>query len=185
VLKWLCGGPGGAYIYATPEMSARYAPALTGRQAHARPCAFDDAMDYAPGAARWLSGTPAIPALYAAVAGPRLLRAAGIEQVRAKSTRQTARLIELADERGYRVHAPRDPARRGGTVAFDVPHGREVAQCLLARDIVIDYRPGAGIRVAPHFYTADDELDAAVAAIDEVLATGAWREYADRQTIVT
>jgi kynureninase len=172
VLKWLCGGPGGCFLYASPAMSERYAPALTGWQAHARPFAFDDAMDYAPGAARWLSGTPAIPALYAATEGPRILQEAGIEAVRAKSTRQTARLMELADARGYRVHAPRDPARRGGTVAFDVPHGREVAQCLLARDIVIDYRPGAGIRVAPHFYTSDEELDAAVGAIDEVLATG-------------
>jgi kynureninase len=185
VLKWLCGGPGGCFLYASPAMSERYAPALTGWQAHARPFAFDDAMDYAPGAARWLSGTPAIPALYAATEGPRILQEAGIEAVRAKSTRQTARLMELADARGYRVHAPRDPARRGGTVAFDVPHGREVAQCLLARDIVIDYRPGAGIRVAPHFYTSDEELDAAVGAIDEVLATGAWREYADRQSVVT
>ncbi|CAA9309894.1 MAG: Cysteine desulfurase [uncultured Gemmatimonadaceae bacterium] len=185
VLKWLCGGPGGCFLYASPAASERHAPALTGWQAHARPFAFDDAMDYAPGAARWLSGTPAIPALYAATEGPRILRAAGIDAVRAKSTRQTARLIALADERGYRVHAPRDPDRRGGTVAFDVPHGREVAQALLARDIVIDYRPGAGIRVAPHFYTSDDELDAAVAAIDEVLATGAWRAHADRQTVVT
>ena len=185
VLKWLCGGPGGCFLYASPEASERHAPALTGWQAHARPFAFDDAMDYAPGAARWLSGTPAIPALYAATEGPRILRADGIAAVRAKSVRQTARLIELADARGYRVHAPRDPARRGGTVAFDVPHGREVAQALLARDIVIDYRPGAGIRVAPHFYTSDDEVDAAVAAIDEVLATGAWREYAARATVVT
>ena len=185
VLKWLCGGPGGCFLYASPAASERHAPALTGWQAHARPFAFDDAMDYAPGAARWLSGTPAIPALYAATEGPRILRAAGIGAIRAKSLRQTARLIELADARGYRVHAPRDPARRGGTVAFDVPHAREVAQALLARDIVIDYRPGAGIRVAPHFYTADAELDAAVEAIDEVLATGAWREHADRQSVVT
>jgi kynureninase len=185
VLKWLCGGPGGCFLYASPAMSERYAPALTGWQAHARPFAFDDAMEYAPGAARWLSGTPAIPALYAATEGPRILQEAGIEAVRAKSTRQTGLLMELADARGYRVHAPRDPARRGGTVAFDVPHGREVAQCLLARDIVIDYRPGAGIRVAPHFYTSDEELDAAVGAIDEVLATGAWREFADRQSVVT
>lgn len=185
VLKWLCGGPGGSFLYASPEMSERYAPALTGWQAHAHPFAFDDAMEPAAGAARWLSGTPAIPALYAAVEGPRILRAAGIEAVRAKSTRQTGRLIALADARGYRVNAPRDAARRGGTVAFDVPHAREVAQWLLARDIVVDYRPGAGIRVAPHFYTSDAELDTAVAAIDEVLATGAWREYADRQSVVT
>ncbi len=127
-------------------------------------------MEYADAAWRWLGGTPVIPALFAATEGPRILREAGIDAVRAKSMRQTSRLIELADARGYPVTAPRDPARRGGTVAFDVPHAREVAQALLARDVIVDYRPGAGIRVAPHFYTSDDELEAAVALIDDILA---------------
>ena len=193
VLKWLCGGPGGCFLYVSPDVgeragggrAVRVAPALTGWQAHARPFAFDEGMEYAEGAWRWLSGTPAIPALYAATEGPRLVRDAGMDQVRAKSVRQTARLVDLADARGYRVSAPRDPARRGGTVAFDVPHGYEVAQYLLARDILIDYRPGAGIRVAPHFYTSDDELDAVVAEIDACLETGAWRQYAGRRAVVT
>jgi kynureninase len=142
-------------------------------------------MEPADGAWRWLGGTPSIPALHAAIEGPRILRAAGIDAVRAKSVRQTTRLIELADARGYPVMAPRDPARRGGTVALDVPHAYEVAQTLLARDIVIDYRPGAGIRIAPHFYTTDAELDAAVGAIDEILASGAWQDHAGRSTVVT
>ena len=185
VLKWLCGGPGGCFLYASPAMSARYAPALTGWQAHAHPFAFDDAMEYAGGAARWLSGTPVIPALYAAIEGPRIVRQAGMDAVRAKSVRQTSRLIALAESRGYRVSAPRDAARRGGTVAFDVPHGYEVAQYLLSRDVVIDYRPGAGIRVAPHFYTTDDELDAAVAAIDDAIERGLWRKYEGRRAVVT
>jgi kynureninase len=183
VLKWLCGGPGGSFLWTRPGLDLR--PAVTGWQAHARPFAFEPAMEHAEGAWRWLGGTPAVPALYAAIEGPRLVRAAGLEAIRAKSTRQTARLIELADARGYPVHAPRDPARRGGTVAFDVPHAYEVAQSLLSRDIVVDYRPGAGIRVAPHFYTSDDELEAAVAAIDEILTTGAWRSFAGRRSVVT
>ena len=108
-----------------------------------------------------------------------------MDAVRAKSLRQTSRLIELADARGFDVTVPRDPARRGGTVAFDVPHAYEVAQSLLARDIVVDYRPGAGIRVAPHFYTTDEELEAAVAAIDDILTTGAWRSFAGRRSVVT
>ena len=105
--------------------------------------------------------------------------------IRAKSRRQTARLIELADVRGFAVHAPRDPDRRGGTIAFDVPNGAAVAQALLSRDIVIDYRPGAGIRVAPHFYTTDEELDAVVTALDEILATGAWEAFAASRPVVT
>lgn len=189
VLKWLCGGPGGSFLYAAPDLDARAGapvrPALTGWQAHARPFAFDTTMDYAPGAWAWLGGTPVVPALYANAAGPRLLAEAGMDAVRAKSVRQTTRLIALADARGYPVRAPRDPERRGGTVAFDVPHAFEVAQELLARDVVIDYRPGAGIRVAPHFYTSDDELEAAVGHIDEILATGAWRRHEGRAAVVT
>jgi kynureninase len=159
-------------------------PALTGWQAHARPFEFEPEMEYAPDAFRWLTGTPVIPALYAATEGPRLVRRAGIERIRAKSTRQTTKLIELADARGYRVSAPRDPELRGGTVAFDVPHGQEVAEALLANEVLVDYRPNAGIRVAPHFYTTDAELERAVAMIDDILATGSWRAYArEPQTI--
>src|SRR6185436_17011347 len=104
--------------------------------------AFSTTMEYAPDIWRWLGGTPEIPALYAAVEGPRLLRRAGIDAIREKNARQTARLIALADERGYEVKAPRDPRQRGGTVAVNVEHADEVAQYLLARDVLIDYRPG-------------------------------------------
>ena len=185
VLKWLCGGPGGCFLWASPEMSESHAPALTGWLAHSRPFAFEPEMDYTAGAARWLGGTPSIPALYAATEGPRIVRRAGIEAIRAKSTRQTERLIALADTRGYRVTAPRIASQRGGTVAFDVPHGAAVAQELLARDVVIDYRPGAGIRVAPHFYTSDAELERLVHEVDEILASGAWQRHESARPVVT
>ncbi|MEP6618498.1 MAG: aminotransferase class V-fold PLP-dependent enzyme [bacterium] len=185
VLKWLCGGPGGSFLWVRPEVSARVAPALTGWQAHAHPFAFDPEMTYAGDAWRWLTGTPSIPALFAATAGPRILREAGMDGIREKSVRQTSRLIELADARGFAVTAPRNPARRGGTVAFDVPHAREVAQALLAADVIVDYRPGAGIRVAPHFYTSDDEVELVVAAIDDILAKESWKRYTDQRLVVT
>lgn len=179
VLKWLCGGPGAAFLYVAPGVSAALTPALTGWQAHARPFAFEETMEHGEGAWRWLTGTPAIPALYAAAAGPELVQAAGIDAIRAKSLRQTQWLIDAAAARGWSVHAVRDPARRGGTVAFDVPHAYEVARDLLSRDLIVDYRVGAGIRVAPHFYTTDDELAACVAAVEESLASGRWRRFAD------
>lgn len=185
VLKWLCGGPGGCFLYVAPGVRDRLVPALTGWQAHGRPFAFEAAMDPAPGIWRWLGGTPVIPALYAATEGPALVLRAGVDAIRAKSARQTARLVELADARGFPVRAPREAARRGGTVAIDVPHAYEVAQCLLERDILVDFRPGAGIRIAPHFYTRDDEVEAAVAAIDDILATGAWTRHAGRPSVVT
>ena len=185
VLKWLCGGPGGAFLYVAPHLRDALAPALTGWQAHARPFAFEPEMDYGHGVFRWLNGTPVIPALYAATEGPRLVRRAGIDAVRAKSMRQTARLVALADAHGWRTTAPRDPARRGGTVALAVPQAYEIAQALLARDILVDYRPDAGIRVAPHFYTADDEIESVVAAIDEIARTGEWRTFEGRERRVT
>ncbi len=185
VLKWLCGGPGGAFLYVAPRIRETLAPALTGWQAHRRPFSFETGMDYASGIERWLNGTPSIPALYAAIEGPRIVREAGIDRIRAKSVRQTARLVALADARGYPVNAPLEADRRGGTVAFDVPHGHEVAQCLLARDILVDYRPGAGIRIAPHFYSTDEELETAVSAIEESVESGAWRRFAGREAVVT
>jgi kynureninase len=185
VLKWLCGGPGGCFLYVAPAVRETLAPALTGWQAHARPFAFEPEMEHSSGIARWLGGTPAIPALYAAAEGPKIVRRAGVDAIRAKSTRQTEHLIALADERGYTVRAPRDAARRGGTVAFDVPHAYEVSRYLIERDILVDYRPGAGIRVAPHFYTSDAELELAVSTIDEALSSGEWRRYAGHASVVT
>ncbi len=185
VLKWLCGGPGGCFLYVSPRIRDTLAPALTGWQAHARPFAFEPQMEFAPGPFRWLNGTPVIPALYACAEGAKIIRKAGIDAVREKSVRQTSRLIELAEARGYRVFAPRDSNQRGGTVAIDVPHGYEIAQVLLAREILIDYRVGAGIRAAPHFFTRDDEIDTLIAAIDEAIETAAWREYAGTAAVVT
>lgn len=185
VLKWLCGGPGGAFLYASPETTRHLSPAFTGWQAHARPFAFEADMHYAESAWRWLNGTPPIPALFAAIEGPRILRRAGIERVREKSVRQTSKLMQLADERGYRVTAPRDSTRRGGTIAFDVPHAYGVAQALLANDVIVDYRPNAGIRVAPHFYTADDELQRVVDMIDDILKEEAWKQFEAKRSVVT
>ena len=185
VLKWLCGGPGGCFLYVSPSIRDTLAPAITGWQAHARPFAFEEQMEYASGSFRWLNGTPVIPALYACAEGAKIIRAAGIEAIREKSVRQTARLIELAEARGYRVFAPKDPARRGGTVTVDVPHGYEVTQVLLSRDILVDYRVGAGIRAAPFFFNRDDEIEMLVEAIDEALETSSWERFRGRTSVVT
>jgi kynureninase len=178
VLKWLCGGPGGCFLYVAPGAAAALEPSLTGWQAHDHPFAFESEMAYTGGIYRWLNGTPPIPALFAAIEGPRIVKRAGVDAIRAKSLRQTARLVELADARGYPVNVPRDPVRRGGTVAFDVPHAFEVSEYLLSHNVLVDFRPNAGIRVAPHFYTSDEELEAAVAMMDEALTSGRWRDFA-------
>ena len=185
VLKWLCGGPGACFLYVSPSVRDKLKPALTGWQAHARPFAFEETMEFTSGAFRWLNGTPVIPALYAAAEGPKIIRRAGVGAIREKSVRLTSHLIDLADARGYTVNAPRDPARRGGTVAIDVPHGYEITQHLLSRNILVDYRVGAGIRIAPHFFTREDELDEAVSEIDKALENGSWQRFSEKIAVVT
>ncbi len=184
-LKWLCGGPGNAFVWVDPDLRGQLEPKITGWMAHQQPFAFSPTLSRRDDAWRLFHGTPNVSGLYAARPGLEIINEVGIEAIRAKSLRQTTRLLELADQAGYRCTTPRDPARRAGTVAIDIDNGFEVSQCLKARDILCDYRPGAGIRLSPHFYNQDDELDAAIAAIREIRATGDWRAFASGNLMVT
>ncbi len=178
VLKWLCGGPGVGYLYVRPDLQKQLKPTLTGWLAHKRPFEFEvGPIDRREDAFRYLNGTPHIPALYACQPGLEILGEIGIERIREKSMRQTKRLIEGALARGWRVNTPMDPAERAGTVSLDCPHAREVTREMLARDILVDYRPQAGIRLSPHFYNQDDEIDFALAQIEEILKTRAWERH--------
>ena len=186
VLKWLCGGPGGVFLYVRPDLLETLEPKLTGWMAHPEPFAFDtSAMRYAEGAYRFMNGTPNVPGLYAAVEGPKIVHRAGVDAIREKSKRQTARLVELAQERGWTVNAPMDPELRGGTVAIDVPHAAAVKLELLRREVIVDYRPRGGIRISPHFYNTDAECDRAIEEIADILDRGAWRAHADARPTVT
>jgi kynureninase len=179
VLKWLCGGPGVGYLYVRPDLQKKLEPALTGWFAHKRPFDFDaNPIERADGSLRFITGTTQIPALYACQPGLEIIAAAGVERIREKSTRQTARLLEGALARGWRVNTPREPAVRGGTVSIGCPNAAEVTRELLARDIMVDYRPAAGVRLSPHFYTRDEEIDFALEQIAEILATRAWEQRA-------
>src|SRR5206468_1087438 len=140
-VKWLCGGPGAAWLYVRPDLAATLEPALTGWQAHARPFAFEPEQDYADGAARFLTGTPNVPALYAATAGYDIVEEVGIERIRRRSQEQTGLLVELFDEAGYPVGSPRDPARRGGTVVVKPPDFERVGRGLGERGVICDSRP--------------------------------------------
>ena len=158
-VKWLCGGPGAGYLYVRRDLWPSLKPRLTGWAAHREPFSFAAHHDYSDGIERFLHGTANVPAMYAARSGYEIINEAGIDNIRAKSMRQTTRLIELAEAAGFRVRSPKNPEQRGGTVTIDVPNGRDVTRELLRRDFLVDYRPGAGIRVAPHFYSTDQELE--------------------------
>ncbi|MEP6767590.1 MAG: hypothetical protein ABJC61_02890 [Acidobacteriota bacterium] len=177
---------GGAFLYVRPDLRPRLEPALTGWMAHPAPFDFEPPpMRLRDDAFRFLLGTPAVPALYAGREGPRIIRAAGAAAFREKSLRQTDRLLALADARGLRSATRRDPSRRGGTVAVDFDNALEVSREFNARDVVVDFRPGVGIRLSPHLYTEDAELDRAFEAIDDVRESGAWRRWSARPALVT
>ena len=167
-VKWLCGGPGAAWLYVRPDLAATLEPALTGWQAHARPFAFEAEQDYAEGAARFLTGTPNVPGLYAATAGYDVVEEVGVERIRNRSQEQTALLVELLDEAGFPAGGPHDPERRGGTVVVQVPGSKRVNRELAERGVICDWRPDVGLRLGPHFFNTDDELRFAVEQIVEL-----------------
>jgi kynureninase len=170
LMKWLCGGPGTAYLYVRPDLAGKLKPKFTGWLAHENPLGFETgATRYTQGAYRFMNGTPNIPALYAAIPGLKILRALDMTQVREKSKRLTTRIVSLAEQHGWQVNAPRSPERRGGTIAVNLPNAKKVCAELLKRDILVDWRPGAGVRMSPHFYNTDEEIDFAIEAMDEVL----------------
>jgi kynureninase len=165
-VKWLCGGPGNGYLYVRPDLAREIEPAIAGWAAHARPFEFETgALDFAEAPERFQSGTPNVPALYAARAGYEIIREIGVRAIRAKSLTLTRRLINFARESGFAINTPDDDGHRGGTVIIDVPNGAVVTQHLIDHGIIVDYRPGAGIRIAPHFYTTAEEIDLAVEAL--------------------
>ena len=179
VLKWLCGGPGVAYLYAREDLRHKLRPALTGWLAHRRPFNFEPGeIDPREDSYRFLNGTPHIPALYACQPGLAILNKVGTRAIREKSIRMTTRLLEDARARGWRVNTAQNAADRGGTVSVDCPHAFEVCRELLAREILVDYRPQAGIRISPHFYNQEEECDFALSQVEEILNTRAWEKHA-------
>ena len=172
-VKWLLGGPGAGYLYVREDLDTELKPSATGWAAHAHPFEFvNGPMEYAGGIRRYLNGTPNVPAMYSARSGYEIVNEIGVTAIREKSKRQTQWMIELAEEAGLRVNSPREAGRRGGTVIVDVPNGREVTAELGRRQILVDYRPGAGVRIAPHFYTADDEIEHTVRELKAIVDGG-------------
>ena len=169
-VKWLCGGPGAGYLYVKRELWDKLQPTFTGWLAHEQPFSFAGGpIRYTHDIYRFLNGTPNVPGMYSARSGFEIVNEVGVSAIREKSLRQTARLMELADEAGIRVNTCRTPGKRGGVVTLDVPKGYEVTRELERREILVDFRPAAGIRVAPHFYTTDDEIERTIAEIRAIV----------------
>jgi kynureninase len=170
VLKWLCGGPGVGYLYVRPDLGKKLEPRITGWFAHENAFGFEvGPIRYADAPFRFMNGTTHVPSLEAARPGLKIINEIGVARIREKSMRQTELLIQLADKHGWRVNTPRDPQKRGGTVSIDMPDSKDVCQELLKRDILVDWRPKAGVRMSPHFYNTDEEIQAGITAVEEIL----------------
>jgi kynureninase len=168
-VKWLCGGPGAGYLYVRPDLAPRLQPGIVGWAAHAEPFEFvPGAIRYADAPERFQSGTPNVPSLYSARAGYEIVGEIGVPAIREKSLRLTRRLMELAREAGFRINTPGDDAERGGAVIIDAPGGKATADELIRREVVVDYRPGAGIRMAPHFYNTPEEIEHAMRELKDI-----------------
>ena len=177
-VKWLCGGPANGWLYVRPDLAETLEPTYVGWQAHARPFAFEETLEYASGAARFLTGTPNPAAHMAGTPGYELIEEIGVERIRENSLRQTELLIELAGAAGFGIHSTREAARRGGAVIVDVPEAAAVYAELEERAILCDFRPDAGIRIGPHFFNTDDELRHVISQVADILESGAFARHA-------
>jgi kynureninase len=174
-VKWICGGPGVGYLYVRPDLREKFRPAVTGWFSHQNPFAFDvERHDYSFSMWRYATGTPDIPAIYAARPGLNLVLEAGLENIRARSLRLTSRLIEGALARGWKVNTPLEPDWRGGHVTVETPEAERVSRELIRRRFIVDYRPPGptqkgGIRLSPHFYNTEAEVDAVLEEMGKIL----------------
>jgi kynureninase len=189
-LKWLCGGPGNAFLYIRPELRENLEPLLTGWLAHKTPFSFSRDMEYTEGAYKLMSGTPPISCLYTATGGLDIIQKIGIESIRQKSIKQTRMLIAKASERGFPIYTPVEDKKRGGAVSISLPYAQQVKQALIQNKVKVDFRKGMDeepdvIRVGPHFYTKDEELELLFEHIDRILASGEYKKFAGKSELVT
>jgi kynureninase len=184
-VKWLCGGPGAGWLYVRPDVAERLEPTLVGWQGHARPFAFEPELEYAAGARRFLTGTPNVPALYAATAGYDVIEEVGVPRIRERSLTLTQLLIDQCEAAGLEVVSPREPRRRGGTVTVSTPDHAACHRELGERGIVCDFRPDptGGVRLGPHFFNTEDEIRQAVSELAEIVTAGAYERHVGAATL--
>ena len=155
--KWLCGSCESAFLYVRPDFLPTLRPAFTGWIAAADPLSFGPPIGWAVDARRFAAGTPAVLPAQLSRPGLALVRAQGAEAIRRRSLAQTNHIIARADAAGLAVATPRPHERRGGIVALRFPGDADVARDLVASGFVCSYR--GGLRIAPHFYNTDEEID--------------------------
>lgn len=167
-VKWLCAGGGMCYLYVREDHRTTLSPAMTGWFSHARPFKFEIEMVEAESIKRWMGGSPNVPGLYSGISGYEIINEIGVERIRSRSMEQTALMVKRADENGLKLNSPRDPSKRGGYIVVNFDGAEQAHDTLIENGFNIDYRPGAGIRVAPHFYNSDEEINALFDEIQKI-----------------
>jgi kynureninase len=183
-LKWLCGGPGNAFLYVRPELAERLQPYLTGWFAHKEPFLFAQDMEFTQDSYRFMSGTPPVPSLYTAQAGLEIIKDIGIHRIREKSLVLTGLILKKAKEKRFHLYTPEEENRRGGAVSFGLPHALAVKLALEQRGIKVDFRKGEGkepdiIRAGPHFYSKTEEVEILFQEIEAIYSSGEYKKYKD------
>jgi kynureninase len=170
VLKWLCGGPGLTFLYARRDLLPQLEPLVTGWFATNEPFSFDlEHLEYHPTARRLEPGTPAAPVSFIAQGGLDIITEVGPAAIRERQQDLVEHVITRADEAGLPIRSPRERNGRGGIVNVGVgPEARKVCHALLDRDICTDYR-GDGIRVSPHFFNTEEDVDRLFEGLREIL----------------
>jgi selenocysteine lyase/cysteine desulfurase len=170
VLKWLCGGPGLAFLYVRRALIPTLEPAVTGWFATADPFSFDNQhLEYHATARRFEHGTPPAPVYPIAEGGLEIVSEVTPERIRRRQGELTDRVIERADDLGLPVRTPRDRDARGGVVNVGVgPDAATICHRLLERDVCTDHR-GDGLRISPHFFNTEDDIDRCFDALRALL----------------
>jgi kynureninase len=169
-IKWLCGGPACGYLYVRPDLQKDFKPKLTGWVAHAAPFEFSaPPMQYTDSVRRFAQGTPSIPALYSVLPGLQMVGEVGLSDIQSESRRRTEWMIEFALDHGWTVNSPREVDQRGGSVMIGVPDGPAMVRRLAERKVFVDCRPQVGLRMSPHFFNTDEEVQEALEILSDLM----------------
>ncbi len=163
-VKYLCGGPGAAFLWTEKETAARCLPLDVGWFSHEAPFEFDiHEFRYAEGSTRFTGGTPSVAPFAAASAGARLLGEAGIGAIHAHNQRLLGRLIGALPQGALVSHGKE--GERGSSALIAVNDLAAASKALADAGLVHDSRLGA-IRVSLHLYNSDEDVDALLTALE-------------------
>ena len=168
-LKYLMGIPGLAFMWIRPELAQRLAPLATGWFGRREPFAFDGRLDWADGARRLDMGTPPIFEAYVVREGLAWIREVGPGRIQSWTETLSARVIERAEAGGILVHGPREPCGRTPSTALLLEDAAGLEAALRRRGFLVSAR-GPVLRLAPHFYSTEEDVDRAMDALQDAIA---------------